>query len=580
MRFRWRQRSVTDLDVVSRLQRELNSLAEPLARLLVLRGVQSLEEARLFFRGSLTDLHDPFLMQGMEQAADRLRHAIDAREHVLVFGDYDVDGVTSTALMVSFLRELGVPVSYHVPDRVEDGYGLNVGVIDRAVRIGASLIVSLDCGITAVTEAAYARTKGVDLVICDHHTPGESLPDALAVLDPKRSDCNYPFKELSGCGVGFKLVQAVLDRLGLDPASAFRYLDLVAISAASDIVPVIGENRLLMREGFRLIEEAPRPGLAAMAACSNLSLNPCNSGRIVFGVGPRLNAAGRMAGAGTAVELLLADSLEKAAPMAADLERVNLERRALDEQILEQAIEEAERAMPRNGLVLYRPDWHPGIIGIVASRIVERFYRPTVMLCMVNGKIKGSARSIEGVNVYDALRQCEHLLDAFGGHDYAAGVTLQEDRVEAFADAFDAAIGEAASEELFTPAINVDAELDLVDLDDRFWAVLKQFGPFGPANARPVFRASDLRLVGKPKSVGRDASHVKFSVVSDRSPGSRAFDVIGFDLGSYLPELERAVSAQSPMELLFTVDENVWRGTRSIQLQAKDLKPVATPEAV
>ncbi len=580
MRFRWRQRSVTDLDVVSRLQRELNSLAEPLARLLVLRGVQSLEEARLFFRGSLTDLHDPFLMQGMEQAADRLRRAIDAREHVLVFGDYDVDGVTSTALMVSFLRELGVPVSYHVPDRVEDGYGLNVGVIDRAVRIGASLIVSLDCGITAVTEAAYARTKGVDLVICDHHTPGESLPDALAVLDPKRSDCNYPFKELSGCGVGFKLVQAVLDRLGLDPASAFRYLDLVAISAASDIVPVIGENRLLMREGFRLIEEAPRPGLAAMAACSNLSLNPCNSGRIVFGVGPRLNAAGRMAGAGTAVELLLADSLEKAAPMAADLERVNLERRALDEQILEQAIEEAERAMPRNGLVLYRPDWHPGIIGIVASRIVERFYRPTVMLCMVNGKIKGSARSIEGVNVYDALRQCEHLLDAFGGHDYAAGVTLQEDRVEAFADAFDAAIGEAASEELFTPAINVDAELDLVDLDDRFWAVLKQFGPFGPANARPVFRASDLRLVGKPKSVGRDASHVKFSVVSDRSPGSRAFDVIGFDLGSYLPELERAVSAQSPMELLFTVDENVWRGTRSIQLQAKDLKPVATPEAV
>lgn len=580
MRFRWRQRSVTDLDAVSRLQRELNSLAEPLARLLVLRGVQSLEEARLFFRGSLTDLHDPFLMQGMEQAADRLRHAIDAREHVLVFGDYDVDGVTSTALMVSFLRELGVPVSYHVPDRVEDGYGLNVGVIDRAVRIGASLIVSLDCGITATTEAAYARTKSVDLVICDHHTPGDTLPDALAVLDPKRSDCSYPFKELSGCGVGFKLVQAVLDRLGLDPANAFRYLDLVAISAASDIVPVIGENRLLMREGFRLIEEAPRPGLAAMAACSNLSLNPCNSGRIVFGVGPRLNAAGRMAGAGTAVELLLADSLEKAAPMAAELERVNLERRALDEQILEQAIEEAERAMPRNGLVLYRPDWHPGIIGIVASRIVERFYRPTVMLCMVNGKIKGSARSIEGVNVYDALRQCDHLLDAFGGHDYAAGVTLQEDRVQAFAEAFDAAIGEAASEELFTPAINVDAELDLVDLDDRFWAVLKQFGPFGPANARPVFRASDLRLIGKPKSVGRDASHVKFSVVSDRSPGSRAFDVIGFDLGSYLPELERAVSAQSPMELLFTVDENVWRGTRSIQLQAKDLKPVATPEAV
>ncbi len=580
MRFRWRQRTVSELDVVSRLQRDLNSLAEPLARLLVLRGVQTFEDARLFFRGSLGDLHDPFQMRDMDRAADRLARAIESRERVLVFGDYDVDGVTSTVLMVSFLRERNVPVDYHVPDRVEEGYGLNTLAIDRAVELGATLMVSLDCGITAVEEAAHARARGIDLVICDHHTPGELLPDAFAVLDPKRPDCGYPFKELSGCGVGFKLIQAVLQRLRLDPDEAFKYLDLVAISSASDIVPVTGENRLLMREGFRLIDEGPRPGLAAMAACSGITLSPCNSGRIVFGVGPRLNAAGRMAGASTAVELLLAGSLDEAAPLAAELERVNAERRAVDERILAEAADEADRAMPRSGLVLFRPDWHPGVIGIVASRIVERFYRPTVMLCRVNGKIKGSARSIEGVNVYDALKRCSHLLDAFGGHDYAAGVTLQEETVPAFVEAFDEAIRQVAKEELFTPAINVDADLDLSDLDDRFWAVLKQFGPFGPANARPVFRAKELRLVGRPKTVGRDASHVKFTVRAGNGKNLRVFDVIGFDLGMYLPELEQAVSTEAPMELLFTVDENVWRGTRSIQLQAKDLRPATLPEAV
>ncbi|HEX7070784.1 MAG TPA: DHH family phosphoesterase, partial [Rhodothermales bacterium] len=370
MRFRWRERVVSQADVVARLQSELNSLAEPLARLLVLRGISTLEEARLFFRGSLSDLHDPFLMAGMEAAASRVAQAIQSREPVLVFGDYDVDGVTSTALMVSFLREMEVPVSYHVPDRIEEGYGLNRGAIDRAVERGARLLISLDCGITAHDEAAYARERGVDLIVCDHHTPGESIPEAFAVLDPKRGDCGYPFKELSGCGVGFKLIQAVLDRMNLAPDLAYAYLDLVAISAASDIVPVTGENRVLMREGFRLIDEKPRPGLSALAARAELALSPCNSGRIVFGVGPRLNAAGRMSGASKAVELLLAPTIDAAAPIAAELERINSVRRDLDEAILGEAAAEAERAMPRSGLVLYRPDWHPGVIGIVASRIV------------------------------------------------------------------------------------------------------------------------------------------------------------------------------------------------------------------
>ena len=573
MRFRWRERALTQADLVARLQRELNSLAEPLARLLVLRGIRSFEEARFFFRASLEDLHDPFEMAGMDEAADRFARAIEQREEVLVFGDYDVDGVTATALMVSFLREMEVPVSYHIPDRVEEGYGLNTLAVDTAVERGARLLISLDCGITAHLEAEYAKERGVDLIVCDHHTPGDTLPAAFAVLDPKRGDCAYPFKELSGCGVGFKLVQAVLKRLSLEPERAYAYLDLVAISSASDIVPVTGENRVLMREGFRSIEHGPRPGIAALAATAGISLSPCNSGRIVFGIGPRINAAGRMAHAHQAVELLLARSIEDAAPLAAELERVNTERRRLDDRILAEAEADAGAAMPRNGLVLFRHDWHPGVIGIVASRIVERFYRPTVMLCQVNGVIKGSARSIEGINVFDALKQCSGLLEAFGGHDYAAGVTLREENLGAFVTAFDEAIGATANEELFVPSIDVDAELNLAELDDRFWAVLRQFGPFGPANARPVFRASDLELVGRPRTVGRDAAHLKFAVRPRSAAAVKPVEVIGFQLGSHLPTLEGARRTHSSLDLLFTIDENVWNGARTLQLQARDLRP-------
>lgn len=578
MRFQWRERFVASTDVVTRLQNDLNSLAEPLARLLVLRGIDSLDAARAFFRGTLDDLHDPFSMAGMDAAADRLALAIERAEPVLVFGDYDVDGTTATALMVSFLRQRGLPVTYHVPDRLTEGYGLSNHAVDLAAEAGTRLMIALDCGVTAVDEAAYARAHGIDLIICDHHTPGDEIPDAFAVLDPKRVDCSYPFKDLSGCGVGFKLVQAVLHRLRLDPVLAHGYLDLVAISAAADIVSVTGENRILMREGFRMIEERPRPGLAALAARANLTLAPCNSGRIVFGVGPRINAAGRMRSARSAVELLLAPTLEEAAPIADELERLNDRRRELDERTLAEAVEAAALLMPRNGLVLYRPDWHPGIIGIVASRIVERYYRPTVLLCNVNGRVKGSARSIEGVNIYDALAQCRHLLEGFGGHDYAAGVTLSEASVPAFTEAFDACLAATCDEDMLTPAINVDAPLSLDDVDGRFWAVLKQFAPFGPSNARPVFCATKLDVVGRPRAVGRDAAHLKFAVRSRRE-GSRPFEVIGFRLGEHLPTIEEATKTRKPLDLLFTIDENDWNGERNLQLQVRDLRPSVEKDA-
>lgn len=571
----WVLRPVDNPEAVKTIQQQLNDLPEALARTLVLRGIDNFDAARRYFRPLLKELHDPFSMKDMGLAANRVAEAIHQNQRVLVYGDYDVDGTTSTALMTRFLRAMGVDADYFIPNRFKHGYGLNKAGIDHAIEWGARLIVTIDCGITAIEEAAYAREQGIDLVICDHHTAGEEVPDALAVLDPKRPDCSYPYKELSGCGVAFKLVQAVLSHLGEPPARALDYLDLVAISTASDIVPLTGENRILMREGLNRLSQTAHPGLLRLAALARLDLNTVTVDRIVFTIGPRINAAGRMDEAGLAVDLMLTDDDATAAELARKLDELNQQRRALDREIQDQAIRKAEiqlGAKMQHALVLHEPEWHQGIIGIVASRLVDRFHRPSVMLCTVDGMAKGSARSIPGINIYNAIKSCEDLLVQFGGHDYAAGLTLPEENVPELRKRLNEFVENAMTPDMMMPTIDVDAPLSLSHLDKRFWAVLKQFAPFGPENMTPIFHARELQVVGRPKTVGSGGSHLKLSVRQKTASGSLPHDVIGFGLGEYLPAVLNSQRTGQPLELLFSVGENTWNGRTSIQLRARDIK--------
>lgn len=570
---RWKVRPVDQPDIAVQLARELNDLPEPLVRALMSRGVSDFESARTFFRPGPETLHDPFLMQDMRSAADRLVRAIADSERVLVYGDYDVDGVTSTAMMVRFLRSRGVDASFFIPDRLIHGYGLSPAGIEHAGQIGATVMVALDCGITAVEEADLARSRGIDLIICDHHTPGAALPNAVAVLDPKRADCAYPYNGLSGCGVGYKLVEATLVQLGEDRRDAQPLLDLVAVSIAADIVPIDGENRALMTEGLRRIREAPSVGLAALAAAARTETSSCSTSDIVFGIAPRLNAAGRLDDACKAVALLLEEDEASARRAATTIEALNEKRRAIDRQTVLEAEQAARRLLEsksRSGIVLHNPEWHAGVIGITASRIVERYYKPTVMLTTVGGVAKGSARSVPGINVYDVLAECADLLTQFGGHDYAAGLQLPEDRVHDFRDRFDDAVTARMTPELMTPVINVDAPVALDEIDARFWAVLRQFEPFGPANPRPLFVAGDLELVGHASTVGRDGSHLRFSARS-RS-GTRSFPAIGFGLAGHLETLRESQRTGVPFEMVFSLDENTYRGQKNLQLKPRDIR--------
>jgi len=568
-------RPVTNPGAVATLQKDLNNLPEALARALVLRGIDTFEKAKHFFRPSLDALYDPFLMQDMDAAADRLAQAVRQGERVVVYGDYDVDGTTSTALMMHFLQQMGVEADFFIPNRFTHGYGLHTDGIDRAVAWGARLLITLDCGITAVDEARYACEKGIDLIICDHHTAGDATPEAVAVLDPKRPTCAYPFKELSGCGVTFKLVQATLQRLGKPIDTALPYLDLVAVSTASDIVPLRGENRILMREGFHQLRHTPRLGLRQLALQAGLDFDGVTVDRIVFGIGPRINAAGRMGEAGRAVKLLLTDDPTEAADLARILDKANQDRRALDREIQMQAVRQAEiqlGARMRHVLVLHDAEWHQGIIGIVASRIVERFHRPAVMLCTTNGEVKGSARSITGINIYEALKACDDLLIRFGGHDYAAGLSLLEANVPAFRERLNEVVDGMMQPEMLIPAIEVDARLDLNDLDDRFWRVLKQFAPFGPENMKPIFEARDLHVVGPLRAVGQESDHLKLSVRQHGTRESQVCPVIAFGHGDKLTAIEAARRQGLPLDMLFSVEENTWQGRTTLQLRARDLQ--------
>lgn len=577
MTFRWIERRVADPERITRMQTELNGIDRALARALIIRGIDSFEKARRFFRPSTEHLQDPFAMRDMDRAAERVVAAIRDRESVLVYGDYDVDGTTATALVTAFLRSHSATASFFIPDRIENGYGLSRAGIDVAAERGASVIVALDCGVTAVEEAEYARRHGIDLIVCDHHTVKHQLPDAYAVLDPKRPDCTYPFKELSGCGIGFKLVQAITSLLGEDQSDLEQYLDLVALSIGSDIVPLNGENRVLMQEGLRRLRTNASVGLRALANGAGVDLGDCSTSQIVFALGPRINAAGRLGDAGRAVELMLATDYATAQPLAGILEETNERRRGIDRDTVEQAVAMLEQTFHESdthGIVLHDHHWHPGVIGIVASRVVERFVRPAVLLTTINGLAKGSARSIPGVNIFEALRQCDDLLEEFGGHDYAAGLTLKPENIEPFRERFDEAVSEMATDDLFVASIDYDAAMDLSSIDGRFWAVLRQFAPHGPTNDDPVFRSDGLRVLGRPRTVGQDDKHLKFVV---RQRDSRPMEVIAFGLGDRIDILEKSRDTGQPIDMLFSVSERTWNGRRSLQLKGRDVRLSSAP---
>jgi single-stranded-DNA-specific exonuclease len=567
MAFRWVYVKPEHEETVSLLRQQLG-ISEKVAHLLSLRGIDSFNKAKSFFRPDLNQVHDPFLMKDMGKATERLAKAIREGEKILVYGDYDVDGTTATSILYIFLKEFGVDVDFYIPHRFKEGYGINIEGIQYAADNNADLIISVDCGITAIEETEIAKKQGIDLIICDHHNVGDVIPDAVAVLDPKREDCNYPFDGLSGAGVGFKLVQGTIQKLGLNDDVAYKFLDLVAISIASDIVPIEDENRVLMHEGLRSINEDPRFGIKALIDLINLKAGSITTSNIVFSIGPRINAAGRMGDASKAVLLLIAETEGEAKSRAHELESINIARREKDTQTMEEARAMVDKNLNLDkvsSVVLHQPDWHLGVIGIVASRLVDTYGRPAVMLSTVDDEIKGSARSIKGFNIYDAFKECEDLLEQFGGHEFAAGLTIKKENVEEFRRRIDEIASQNLTEQDFKPELSIDCDLDLSDVNMRFWKLLSQFEPYGPGNLQPVFVSRDIRVVGVPSIVG--SGHLKLKVAQN---GSGVFDVIGFNMHEYLPLLRNG--GEQKLNIAYSLEENYWNGRCTLQIRLRDIQ--------
>lgn len=566
MSYRWVYSTSPGKESVLNLQQQLN-VPEIIAFLLGIRKIDTFQKAKTFFRPDTSFLYDPYLMQDMEAGACRLSSAIRNHERVVIYGDYDVDGTTAVSILYVFLKQFGLDVHYYIPHRFKEGYGINADGIRYAIHKRATLIVSVDCGITAIEETKFAKQHGIDLIICDHHTVGDEIPDAVAVLNPKRPDCNYPFKGLSGAGVGFKLLQGVLEKLGLPSDIAYSYLDLVAISIASDIVPIVDENRVMMRKGLKLINSKPRVGIQALLARAGLEPGTASTNNIVFSLGPRINAAGRMGDATTAVELMISEDPQEAARYAGKLESINKLRKNTDMLTTNQALEMLESDFDlesTSAMVLHHPEWHLGVIGIVASRLVDTHYRPAIMLSTVDGMVKGSARSIKGFNIYEALKQCEDLLEQFGGHEFAAGLTMSHQNL----DEFRRRINEIARSSFigsdFKPELEITAPLNLSDINPKFWKLLSQFEPFGPGNARPVFVSKNICIEGNPTIVGN--GHLKMKVRQKESP---VFDVIGFNMHTYEPLLRDCQNRS--VDIAYVLEENHWNGKRTIQIRLKDI---------
>ena len=568
---RWTVTDPPDAEVVARLSKEIN-VPEPIARILVRRGIETYEKAKAYFRPALELLHDPFLLDGMRVAVDRVLAAIRSGEKTIVFGDYDVDGTNGAAMIYLFLKEQGANIEYYIPDRIREGYGISRQGIDNARERGVTLFLAVDCGITAVDQVEYANGTGMDVIICDHHEPGATLPPALAVLDPIKPGDAYPFKSLCGCGVGFKLIQGVAQALG-KPDAVRGFIDFVTLASTADIVPLAGENRILCKLGLDLINTAPRPGIRALIESAGLKLGTISAGQIVFVLAPRINAVGRLGDATRAVRLLTASDPVEAQELALVREEENRNRRKIDEDTFADAQKLAESVYDIESvaaLVLHQEHWHPGVVGIVASRMVEKYYKPSIMMATVDGVAKGSARSVNGFDIYEALRRCEDLIIQFGGHKYAAGLTVELDRLEEFRKAFDDAVRDLMTDKLRTPEILIDTEITLAEVTPRFVRILREFAPFGPQNMRPTFLARNCEVAGTPRVVGKN--HLRMRL---RQNGS-VFDAIGFGLGDLLP---RVNGGRRTVDCVFTIEENDWTppgaaapAEPATQLKIKDLR--------
>ncbi len=565
MEKKWNIHLVKDKEAVSSLQNAL-AVDEIIAKLLVLRGIHSFDESKTFFRPSLDMLHDPFLMKGMRIAIERIIKAILANEKVLIFGDYDVDGTTSVALVYSFFKNYIDQIRYYIPDRYAEGYGISFQSIDYAAENNYSLIIALDCGIKANDKIDYANSKHIDFIICDHHLPGDEIPKAVAVLDPKQADCPYPYKELAGCGIGFKLAQAFCIQQGIDEQEVFKYLDLVVTSIASDIVPITGENRVLAYFGLKQLNTDPSPGLKSLIALSKAE-KELDITALVFTIGPRINAAGRIEHGSKAVELLIC-SEEEAPDFSQKINVTNSQRRDLDLGTTDEAlmILENDVITPyRKSTVLFNPLWHKGIVGIVASRVIEKYYKPTIVLTESNGMVSGSARSVKDFDVYTAIEKCSHLLEQFGGHKFAAGLSLKKENVPAFIDAFEREVASTIKDHMLVPMVEIDVEIKLDEINEKMVRILNQFAPHGPHNMTPVFFSKGVLDTGFAKVVG--TNHLKVELYQPNSKLTK-LEAIAFNKADYLHFFKRNI----PVDIVYKIKENEFRGNTSIQLIIEEIR--------
>ncbi|MBA6156926.1 single-stranded-DNA-specific exonuclease RecJ [Tenacibaculum sp. S7007] len=560
---RWKLKPEPNKEKVTQLAKDL-SIDKTLAKILVQRNIDTFDKAKQFFRPSLEDLHDPFLMKDMDIAVRRIEEAISNNENILVFGDYDVDGTTAVSLMSSYLKTIHPNIATYIPDRYEEGYGVSYMGIDYAEDNDFSLIIALDCGIKAIDKVTYASEKNIDFIICDHHKPGTEIPKAIAVLNPKQADCNYPYDELCGCGVGFKLIQALASKRNQTIDDLTEYLDLVATAIAADIVPMTGENRTLAYFGLQVINSQPRNGIKAII--HQLQKKELTITDVVFIIAPRINAAGRMKHGNYAVELLTEMDFDSAVEFASSIEKFNSDRKELDKKITQEALlqiknnEETEKFTS----VVFDESWHKGVIGIVASRLIETYYRPTLVFTKSGDKLAASARSVKGFDVYNALEQCSEFIEQFGGHKYAAGLTLLPEQYDNFKNKFEEVVALTIDKQLLIPEITIDTEIDLSEITPKFYRIIQQMAPFGPQNMKPTFSTTSVRDNGYGKQVGVDKSHLKLNIIygSDR----KTYGAIGFGLGNKIS------SIQNDFDIAYTLDENTWNNHTSIQLSLKDLK--------
>ena len=558
----WILNNTNDNEAVDTLSKELK-ISPILSSMLVKRQIRTYDQAKDFFRPNYESLHDPFLMKDMDRATKRLNKAIQDKESIMVFGDYDVDGTSSVALITLYLESLGLKILKYIPDRTKEGYGVSMKAIDLAISKKLKLIIALDCGIKAHNQVDYAKKNKIDFIICDHHNPDEKLPNALAILNPKRKDCKYPFKELCGCGVGFKLMQA-LDRDLIHNSDLVNYLDLVALAIAADVVPVIGENRIMAFLGLQIINSNPRIGIHSILK-SNLKKEYIISD-LMFFVAPRINAAGRIKHAELALQLLISSNEEHANLLAKEIESLNSERRLIEKQMTSEAILQVEEDKECNSIVVYSSSWNKGVVGIVASRLVDKFYKPSVVFCeSSNGTLTASARSIKGVDLYKIIKSCDDLVEQYGGHKYAAGLTIKKENIKLFKKRFDDAVSEMQSNQLVEKEILIESKINFDEITPKFFRILKQFEPFGPGNKAPLFLTENLKLKGKPYELGKEKEHIKMNLkqgISDQ------FSSIGFWLANKFQSIEN----KSNFSAVYSIEENNWKDRTTIQLNLKDFK--------